>query len=679
MNAEGGSEAGNVRVGISGGRVDVSGDIVGGDKFVYQAPSPVIPALHQLPAPPVDFTGREADLNELRTAIFEGATISGLHGQGGIGKTALALKLADEIKSQFPDAQIYLNLLGLSERPLTTDEAMSFVIYAFLGRQAKLPDDLPGLEAIYRSTLNGRRVLLLLDNARDAAQVKLLIPPRECCLLVTSRMRFTLPGLRAKTLETLSPADGEELLLKIAPRIDKDAGAIARHCGCLPQALRVVAGALAERVDIDPADYARRLAEEESRPKLLTVGNESLESSINLSYILLDAETRKRWRMLAVFPQTFGAAAAAAVWDVEAAAAHDTLSHLLQYSMLEWNQMGKRYRLHDLMRDFARQKLEVHERDDAAERHARYYLSELRSANALYLKGGASATEGFVLFDAERANIDAGQSWAARQAGASRGIARLCSDYPDSGAHYLGLREHPRNRVRWLEAALAASRLLGDRAAEARHMSNLGVAYVDLGEPRRAILHYEQSIEIKRSIGDRQGEANTLGNLGNAHAALGEAHQAIECHQRALAMDRENRDRRGEGQDLGNLGNAYTVLGEPEPALEYYKQSLAISREVGNRWGEGASLGGLGNGYATLGEPERAMEYFGLQLSVTREIGDKRGEGDAFWNMSLLLDKLGERSRAIENGEEALKMYLEVEDPTAEEVGGQLEVWRKQP
>ena len=145
--------------------------------------------------------------------------------------------------------------------------------------------------------------------------------------------------------------------------------------------------------------------------------------------------------------------------------------------------------------------------------------------------------EGFMLFDTERANIDAGQSWAARQAGVSHGTARLCSDYPDSGAHYFGLREQLRKRVLWLEAALAASRLLEDRAAEARHMSNLGVAYVDLGEPRRAIQHYEDSIAIKRTIGDRRGEANTLGNLGNAHAALGEAHKAIECHQRALAID----------------------------------------------------------------------------------------------------------------------------------------------
>jgi hypothetical protein len=199
-----------------------------------------------------------------------------------------------------------------------------------------------------------------------------------------------LPGLHAKNLETLPPAKAEELLLKIAPRIGGEAQGIARLCGYLPQALRLAATALAERVNMAPSDYRQRLADEQNRPKLLAAGNESVEASISLSYGMLDAETQRRWRMLGVFPETFDGPAAAAVWGAEMNSAEDTLGLLAQYSMLEWNEKARRCRLHDLMRDFARQKLATEERYETSVRHAQHYLEVLRNADGLYLKGGDS-------------------------------------------------------------------------------------------------------------------------------------------------------------------------------------------------------------------------------------------------------------------------------------------------
>ncbi|MFZ1009192.1 MAG: hypothetical protein WAN65_20285 [Candidatus Sulfotelmatobacter sp.] len=337
-------------------RRTLDGDGLGGTKATnYQPRPPVLTPLFQLPPPPADFTGRTTELAELRAAIEKGGVhISGLQGQGGVGKTALALKLAAELAPNFPDAQIYLDLKGVSEKPLTAAEAMSHVLRTF-HPEAKLPEKEEDLRAQYLSVLNNKLVLLLMDNAKDAAQVRSLIPPAGGALLVTSRQHFALPGLQAKNLETLSPPDAKDLLLRIAPRIDGEAEAIAKLCGYLPQALRLAASAIAVRADLEPGGYARQLADEKKRLELLAGDDESITASITLSYNLLDRETQKRWRTLAVFPETFDAHAAAAAWELEGAAARDALSQLLQHSMLEWNDATERYRLHDLMRDFTRQ------------------------------------------------------------------------------------------------------------------------------------------------------------------------------------------------------------------------------------------------------------------------------------------------------------------------------------
>jgi hypothetical protein len=397
---------------------------------------------------PADFTGRAAELAELRAAIEKGGIhISGLQGQGGIGKTALALKLAAELAPNYPDAQIYLDLRGVSEDPLTAAEAMSHVLRTF-HPEAKLPEKEEDLRAQYLSVLHNKRALLLMDNAKDAAQVKPLIPPPGCTLLVTSRQHFTLPGLHARNLETLPPMDAKNLLLRIAPRSDGEAEAIAKLCGFLPQALRLAASAIAVRVDLEPQDYARQLADEKKRLELLAGDDESVTASITLSYNLLDSETQKLWRMLAVFPDTFDAPAAAAVWQMEANAAKNTLSRLLQYSMLEWNDSTNRYHLHDLMRAFGSGRLSTDESGIAALRHAKQYLGVLHSAAELYGEGGEALMRGLSLFDLERGNLQAGQSWVAAHSGEGREVARLCSAYSGRGSRILNLRLHPREQIR---------------------------------------------------------------------------------------------------------------------------------------------------------------------------------------------------------------------------------------
>jgi predicted ATPase len=407
--------------------VKVDGTLINQQTNIYQtaasAPHPTLNPLHQLPPPPADFTGCTAELLELRAAIEKGGVhISGLHGQGGVGKTALALKLAAELAPNYPDAQIYLDLKGVSEKPLTAAEALSHVLRTF-HPEAKLPEREEDLRALYLSVLHNKRALLLMDNAKDAAQVRPLIPPAGCALLVTSRQHFALPRLQAKNLETLPPPDAKALLLEIAPRIESEAEAIAKLCGYLPQALRLAASAIVVRVNLAPQDYAKQLADEKKRLELLVDEDESVAASITLSYNLLDAETKKRWRILAVFPDTFDSPAAAAVWEVETEAAQDALSSLLRYSMLEWNDSTRRYRLHDLMRGFANVTLESSEHSEARLLHAAHYFAVIRKASDLYERGSKSIAPALALFDTEWENIRTGQSWAASHSAAD---GRLC-------------------------------------------------------------------------------------------------------------------------------------------------------------------------------------------------------------------------------------------------------------
>ena len=627
------------------------------------------PALHQLPPPPAGYLGRDRELADLRTALQpEGVTLVGLQGPGGVGKTAVALTCAAAFAPHYPDAQIYLHLQGASDAPLSSAEAMAQVIRCFRP-EGKIPDSESEIGNLYRSLLHGKRVLLLLDNAADADQVKPLIPPPGCAAILTSRRHFTLPGLHLLPLESLAPAEAEALITSIAPSAGAAAADIARLCGRLPLALELAARTLVERVDLDPADYVRRLTDEKKRLHLLTGGEESVEASIQLSYALLDSETQARWRMLAVFPDTFDPPPAALIWKLQSEdacdEAADVLSRLVQCSMVEWKPAERRYRLHDLMRDFARAQLAPAESDLAARRHADHYCFVAQQSETTANRGGEWTLGGLSRFDRDWINIQAGQAWSAANSPADPEAARFSIQYCEPWT-CLDLRLDNRQKIRWLEAAQQAAHSCNDLQREWQYLYRLGDAHHHLGEYQRAIEFHERALAVARQDGLPVAEAWTLGDLLDNYLTVGDNHRAYKVCGELLDLSRRCTDPGDRCTALYNLGDGYRRLGLTRPSIESFEQALAIARQIGRREDEANILTNLGTPQADLEVDPPAIEYLEQALVIWRELGDRISESAALATLGVTYHCNHEFAHARECLDRALALNRELGDRHAE-------------
>ena len=631
---------------------DVLGNVISGNDNTINVnavlPVPPPSPLFTIPAPPENFTGRTAELDELLTHFAgAGAAISGVSGGGGVGKSALARKLAYALTAQYPDAHLYIDLHGASgQRPLTPVDALQSLLRSFYPA-SPLPDELDALRAILIDALRSRRVLFLLDNARDAAQVRPLLPPAPSAAIITSRTHIPLAdaGLRPLRLGALRP-DEARALLRRTPSLQNAADAgldvLARLCGALPLALNVVAALLDDRPDWNLQGLIARLSDERARLQTLKMPNDpdlDVEASLGLSYKLLDEETQRLFRTLGIFPAPFDLPALGAIWGLPPAACDEAIGRLLRLSLIEYHAgEAMPYALHDLTRLYAEAALrrQPEEWATAYQRHADYFLQQAIDADNLYEQGHEHVLESLRQFDVLWPHLQAAYVRALPNVGEAP-ADRWLSDLPGKVAYTLDIRITPRQRIPLLESALAAARRLGNRSYEDVHLGNLGIAYKNLGEPRRAIEYYEQQLPITHEIGDRRGEGNTLGNLGNAYADLGELRRAIE----------------------------------------YYEQHQTITREIGDRRGEGAALGNLGLAYADLGEPRRAIEYYEQCLIILREIGDRLGEGIACWNMGLVLNAQGQFQQAVQLMQVRVDFYIAIGHPEAETLAQQVEEVRK--
>ncbi|MBI5876151.1 MAG: ATP-binding protein [Chloroflexi bacterium] len=648
-------------------------------------------ALHQLPSPPGDFTGREAELAQLRAAFdparrHVGAAISGLRGMGGVGKTALGLVIANELKAQYPDAQLFFDLRGQpdSKDPASPAEALSHVIRAF-SPDARLPEDEAQLRAIYLDLLNDKRALIVMDNARDAAQVAPLIPPPSCALLVTSRQSFTLPGMRAVELGVLSRRESKALLRSIAPRICGFAGGLGKQCGDLPYALRIAGDYIANNENVRVPAYLADLQTEQGRLGLI-------EGTLALSYNGLTADQQLRWRELAIFPDTFDDSGAAAVWGTDfneqsRKTAATYLGELLRFSLVIYDVATYRYRLHDLARIYLYPHLSTDEQATIARRHASHYADMLVVAQMLYDKGGENIYYALRLYDLEVVNISTGQRWASSNAANSEVVSEICLGYAGKGGVILSLRLHPKQHIGWLEAGLSSARLLKRKQSEAALLGGLGLRFAALGDYRRALNHHEKSLSLARETNDKQLESHALGNLGNVQLHLGSGRKALKLFRwqldlalsindrrgqanavagigqvfldnkelvkayahfrQAFSMYQSISDLRGAGNSVANMGNVNQAAGKIEEARALHLQALEFYRQIRDRAGEATILRAIGDGYATQGNLLRAINYFEQSLACSRQIGRLSSECATLFSMAIAEDLSGNRGRAI--------------------------------
>jgi tetratricopeptide (TPR) repeat protein len=608
---------------------------------------------------PKGFVGREDELGILRKAKSEGKTSFVLHGFGGVGKTDLALKFIDEIKSDYK-YRYRVDMFGLNEIPKSGRDARLEIIRNF-GHEVSPDISDEDARQIYEALLIEHKPVLLFDNAKDRNHIESL-NNASALVFITSRTTFNVTGGFSYEVNQMSPEDARRLLYSVTNDVERFGGLadkLAELAGYVPMALLPLASILADDATLKALDLVGRYQEHKRRLELLDPNRENLsvEASFDLSYAALSDELKACWRKLAVFPKDFDLEAMQTIWSVEDGKA--IRAELVGKHLLEFDRKTERSKLHDLAFAYTDNKLTDEERYQTELMHCLYFGNLLATLEEVTLPNLAR-------FDLERTNIEHGFAWLSDKVELDNFFAGICGNYVGYSNYVLSLRLHYRDYIKWLEVGLKASQQLGIKQQIGADLGNLGIAYANLGEYQKAIEYYEQALQISLEIGYRLSERNHLGSLGNAYLGLGEYRKAIEYYEQALQISLEISDLRGEGNCLGNLGSAYFSLGEYQKAIEYHEKSLEIKREIGDRLGEGNSLGNLGTAYNSLGEYRKAIEYHEQTLQISREIGNRQGEGTILGNLGNAYQNLGEYQKAIENHEQALEIAREVGDRQGE-------------
>jgi DNA-binding SARP family transcriptional activator len=628
--------------------------ILTADATLLPVPPRPMPVPQQLPAPPRSFTGRTAEL----AALTDLSSTVVIGGTGGIGKTWLALRWAHDHLDEFPDGQLYVNLHGFdpSDPPTRPAVALRGFLDALGVDPAAIPVD-PGAQAgLFRSLIAGKRMLIVLDNARDSEQIIPLLPgSSSCCVLVTSRHR--LGGLVAGhgatrlDLDVFDSKDARELLASQvgADRVAAEPEAVAELlavCAGLPLALRIVAARAAVHPGFPLSVLVSELQRSSGRLDALDAGelNANLRTALSVSFHALSSEAASVFTLLGAVPgPDISLTAVAALAELSVSRA-GVLLRELEALYLVTQHSPNRYSVHDLVRLYA---VECPTDPEALPRLTDFYL---RTANtgahllyphrqALDLAPGlplADEASALAWFDAEHAVL-----LAVSRLAEDEGWDRIVWQLAWTLNPFHRRRGHLHDDISVWQAGLAAAQRLGDTDAQAWAHRFLAHAHMRLGldnhveatQQLRAALsdHGEKdlpdiiatSLDFYRSTGDTLWEADALAVLGWLSAEHGDTQQARSYCESALPLFRRHHDRVGEAAALDSLGYITHNSGRHNEALRYYREALALRRSVGDAYNEADTLSRLGDIHAALGQAKEAIATWhqALELYQTQNRG----------------------------------------------------------
>jgi DNA-binding SARP family transcriptional activator len=667
---------------------------------------PAVPAVPRMPIPPAqlpaditDFTGRARDVErlcDLPPAYAPGdgggaVMVALVTGAGGLGKTTLAVHAAHWLRPRFPDGQLYVNLLGAAPQPLAPGDVLARFLRDLGVDGAQIPLDVDERAALLRTRLTGRRVLILLDNARDAAQVRPLLPgSASCAVLVTTRNRLPdLAAARLVDLDVLGDEEARTLFTGIvgAERANAEADAtdeVLAACAGLPLAIRIAGARLAARRGWTVRTLASRLSSEQRRLDELQAGDLAVRACFEVSFASLPGpsstdgiDPARAFRLLGLWQgPAIGLPAAAALFGQSEASAADALELLVDAHLVE-SPGPDSYRFHDLLRVYAAERCQADEpaqaRRDAMRRILSWYLHAAEAAALLispnhttvpvgqpepgtHLMAFASLEEALDWSDAERASLVA----ATRQAAAS-GLHDIAWRLPAAAMSFFYRRSHSADWIGTHEIGLASARELGDQLAEAWMLNNLGMAY-GAQSMADAANCFEQALTIYREIGNERGETRAANNLAHAYLQLRRFGEALDAGQHSLAIQRRAGNRYGEGITLVILGAALRALGHLADSVDRFQQALLIFRELGDKDAEADSLSELGESYLDMDRVDEALNRLGESLEIWRDTGDRYGQATTLRRIGLAMRRAGRPNQARESLVEAERIFEELTD-----------------
>jgi len=666
-------------------------------------------APRQLPGVAAHFTGREGELAELSRGLDRAGEqapgtvmISAIDGMAGVGKTALAVHWAHQVARRFSGGQLYVNLRGFDPAgaPAAPEQAIRELLDGLAVPAAKIPPGLPAQAALYRSLLAGRRVLIVLDNARDEQQVRPLLPAGPGCLvLITSRRQLAglaaTDGARLLTLDVLSPAEARQMLTARlgVGRAAADPAAvtqIAALCAHLPLALAIAAARAAARPRFSLPALAAELRDAAGRLNALDTGDPaaSIRAVFSWSTHHLTPAAARMFRLLGLHPgPAITASAAASLAGAPPAAARRDLGELTRAHLITEHTPG-RYALHDLLRAYATE--QAHATDDEQARRAAtrrvldHYLHAAHAADRLLNPARDQITLAACVGGVRPERLaDYGQAmaWFRAEHEVLLAVLTLAVDagcdthawqIPWTMVDFSEFSGHWHDWIATQRIALAATRRLGHRAGEARCGRALGYAYARTGRDNDALDHLRRALRLFRDVGDPIGEARTHQDVSWMLDRQGRPAQALHHDRIALRLYEQAGHRAGQANALNAIGWLHAMLGDYRQAVDHCGQALVLHRELGNRRGEAATLDSLGYSYHHLGQHGEAVACYQQSLGLFRELADRSNEAQILTHLGDAYHAAGNRGPAGDAWQQALAILDDLHLPDAGPVRAKL-------